>query len=300
MSRYTVDPDEFFDRDICTETADDFVERVRGKGVSHYAVQTIYSGEWAEVRIYPCWKSKGNAPKKKPPNEDAKKRYNHKVAVDRLTRLLNHNFKPGKDLFYTFTFDDAHCVETAEEGFALADKGIKRIKYRYKKAGIELKAVYKVEIKRAKNCKSKYLFTAEGRPLYRAHLHIVMNGGVDHRELMKAWKIGKTKRIEVLRWDPEGFYKLAKYLCKDTKEGKRKWNSTFNLEKPPQPKTSYSGKSNSKRKIAEVAVQTGLQKEYFEQILPEYAFAQSEVAFRDFGDGCYIHARMYRKEKAKK
>ena len=182
----------------------------------------------------------------------------------------------------------------------MAEKGIQRIKYRYKKAGIPLKAVYKVEIKRAKNSKSKYLFTADGRPLYRPHLHIVMNGGVSQRTLVKAWKIGGNKRSEVLRWDPEGFYKLGRYLCKDTREGKRKWNSTLNLTKPPKPKTNYSGKAGSKSRVKEVAVCENLQKEYLEQLLPDYAFAQSTTYCNKVNNGCYIHARMYRKERKNK
>lgn len=295
MSRYTVNPDEVFDQDVFCETPDDYLERIRHREISHYTVQIIPSGEWAEIKIFPQWKKRSYVPKKGQKSKEAQQRLNKKYAIDKLTRLLNHNFVPYKDKFITFTFDNEHLVLDDDEGFALAEKGIRRIKYQYRKAGIPLKAVYKVEIKRAKNSHGFLIKTEDGRQLYRPHLHIVMNGGVNPRKLEQAWALGKNKRIEDLRWEPEGYLKLATYLCKDTKEGRRRWNSTTNLVKPPQPKTVYTSKAGGKNKVSEVAVHQGMQKEYFEQILQGYFFVQSKVSINNYSSGAYIHARMARR-----
>lgn len=295
MNRYTVNPEDIVLISAQGETADDFLERIRHKSISHYAVQVIQTGEWAEVKVFPEWKKRQYMPPRGEPTTDAKKRHNHKVAVDRLTRILQTNFEPYKDVFVTFTCDDNHLVTSIDEGFEMADRAVRRLKYRYKKAGVPLKAILKVEIKKAKDSRSRYLRTADGRQLYRPHLHIVMNKGVPIRTLVKAWDLGRDKRVEDLRWEPEGFLKLAAYLCKDTKEGRRKWNSTTNLAKPPPPKTRYSDKAGGKRRVSEVALNENLQREYFEQILPGYSFVQNETSRNEYNSGVYLHARLYKK-----
>ena len=295
MSRYTVNPDDIFDQQVYNETADDFLERIRHRDIAHYTVQVIPSGEWAEIKIFPEWKKRQYVPKKGNKTRETQQRLDHKNAVNKLTRILNHNFKPYEDVFATFTFDDDHLVLTDDEGFELAEKGIRRIKYQYRKAGIPLKAVYKVEIKRAKDCLSRYIRTPDGLQLYRPHLHMVMNTGVNMRRIEDAWALGRNKKIEMLRWSPEGFLKLAKYLCKDTKAGRRRWNSTAVIEKPPPPKNFYNNRAGGKRKVAEMATNRTLHKEYFEQLLPGYYFVQSETNINDMCSGTYIHARLARR-----
>lgn len=290
--KYTVNPDEIYDSPLTEETADDFLERIRHRSISHYTIQYIFSGQWAEIKIFPQWKKRSSVPKKGNTTKEAQQRLNHKNAVNQLCRILNCNFEPYKDLFCTFTFDDDHLVLDDETGFALADKALRRIKYQYKKAGVELKAVSKVEIKKAKDSMSRYIKTADGRQLYRPHLHIVMNGGVEIPKLERAWQYGRNKRLELLRYDREGFLKLATYLCKDTKEGRRRWNSTANLAKPPPPKNIYSHKAAGKTKVSDVAVNANLRREYFEQLLPGYSFVQSGANINDLSSGCYIHTRM--------
>ena len=292
MNRYTVNPDEIYDQYIPEETADDFLERVRHNDICRYTIQRIFSGDWVEVKIFPEWKKRTSVPKKEEKSPEAKQRHNKKEAINKLTRILNHNFEPYKDYFVTLTCDNRHLVFDEETGFEMAEKAIRRIKYQYKKAGVELKAVYKVEIKRAKRSDSSYIRAADGRQLYRPHLHIVMNDGIDWEAVESAWAIGENKKIEMLHWSPLGFYKLAKYLCKDTKKGRRRWSSTANIVKPPPPKTTYSDKQGRKNRVFEITKNRNLHKEYFEQLMPEYDFVESESTFSEFGGGCYIHARM--------
>lgn len=297
MNRYTVNPDEVYDVGIFKETPDDFLERIRHKEIERYAVQVIQSGEWAEIKIFPQWKKREYVPKKGQKTREAQQKLNHKNAVHKLTRILNCNFAPYRDKFVTFTCDNEHLVLTDEEGFEMAEKGIRRIKYQYKKAGVPLTAVYKVEIKRAKDSDGFLIRTADGRQLYRPHLHIVLNSGVNPRKLLVGWKLGRNRRIEDLRWEPEGFLKLAAYLCKDTKAGKRRWSGTNNLIKPPPPRTVYTSKAGSKTKVGEVAGNHSRWKEYFEAILPGYDFVQNETSMNEYCSGVYMHARMALKYK---
>ena len=296
MDRYTVNPDEIYDQSVYGETPDDFLERIRHRDIAHYTVQIIPSGDWAEIKIFPEWKKRSYIPKKGEKSPEAKQRQNHKDAVNKLTRILNHNFKPYEDVFATFTCDDNHLVLDDDSGFAMAEKGIRRIKYQFRKSGIPLKAVYKIEIKRAKDSVSRYIRTADGRQLYRPHLHIVMNKGVNMRKVETAWALGRNKKIELLRWAPEGFLKLATYLCKDTKRGRRRWNSTSIVQQPPPPKNLYNHKAGGKRRVADMAINRTLHKEYFEQLLPGYFFVQSNTNINDFSNGTYIHARLARRD----
>ncbi len=298
MRRYTVNPDAVYDSEVY-ETADEFLERIRNKNIRHYTVQIIPSGEWAEVKIFPEWKKRQFVPKKEGKSPQAMQRLNHRNAVDKLTRLLNHNFKCYEDMFCTFTFDNDHLVLTEEEGFEQAQKAINRMKYQFKKAGVKMTAVYKVEIKKAKDSHSRYIKTSDGLQLLRPHLHMVVKKGIEIQKLEKAWGVGKNKRIELLRYNPEGFLKLATYLCKDTKKGHRRWSATTNLIKPPPAKNIYTSKAGSKKKVSEIAVNENLHKEYFEQILPEYYFVQSVTKMSDLSSGAYIHCRMAKKQERK-
>ena len=128
MNRYTVNPDEIYDKYITAETADDFLERVRSKDICRYTIQRIFSGDWVEVKIFPEWKKRAWVPKRGETSPDAKQRQNKKDAINKLTRILNHNFVPYKDYFLTMTFDDDHLVLDDDTGFDMAEKGIRRIK----------------------------------------------------------------------------------------------------------------------------------------------------------------------------
>ena len=97
MNRYTVNPDEIYDQSVYGETPDDFLERIRHRDIAHYTVQIIPSGDWAEIKIFPEWKKRSFVPKKGEKSPEAKQRQNHKDAVNKLTRILNHHFKPYED-----------------------------------------------------------------------------------------------------------------------------------------------------------------------------------------------------------
>lgn len=303
MPRFIADNEELYDKSFVAETydrqweetPDDYLERIRHRQIKGYAVQVQHSGQWAEIKVFPIWKKRSFVPHTGNRTPDAQQALNHKNAVRRLTRILNHNFKVYEDWFCTFTADNQHLCVTEDECFALANKAINRIRYRYKKAGISFRAVYKAEVKRAKDRFGRLIKDSSGRQLLRVHLHIVLNKGVPIYDIWKAWGIGQQKKAEQLYYLPEGFEKLANYLVKDTKKGRRKWNSTLNLQQPPPPKTAYAHKAGAKRRVFEIARNENLRQEYFENILPGYSFVKSESTYNEQANGVYLYSRMVRR-----
>lgn len=295
MKRHTVNPEEVFDRLLNKETPDDYLERIRHKEIQHYTVQYLFSGQWAEIKVYPEWKKRSYVPKKGQSTREAQQRQNQRNAENKLCRILNHNFEPYKDVFVTFTCDNGHLVADMDAGFEAAEKAVRRIKYKATRSGEPFRAVYKIEIKRAKDSDSRYLRTADGSPLYRPHLHMVMNGGLSIKDLKDAWRLGHDKRVEMLRFDREGFIKLAKYLCKDTKEGRRRWNATRTIEQPPPPRTVYTGKAGAKSRVYEITVNENLRQDYFEKLLPGYEFVCTEGSLNEMCNGVFLHTRMCRR-----
>lgn len=300
MKHYIADNENLYDKSFkleingqeYEETPDDYLERIRAKEIQGYAVEIYKTGPWAEVKLFPIWKKRSFVPHTGGKTPDAQAALNKKNAVNRLTRILNCNFRPYEDKFCTFTCDNAHIYETEEECYEAVEKAVKRIKYRFKKRGVQLKAVYKIEIKRAKDRFGRFIKNSSGNIMLRPHLHIVLNKGVPDDEIFKAWGLGWQKRNETLYYCKEGFVKLARYLVKDTKNGRRSWNSTLNLVKPPPPQKSFTHKAGTKKKVFSAAANENLRKEYFESILPGYIFVQADFTYNENTNGVYLHSRL--------
>ena len=308
MNRFIAENEDVYDKSFVVEedghrweeTPDDYLERIRHRNIKGYAVQIQHSGQWAEVKVFPIWKKRSFVPHAGEKSKETQKALNFKNAVRRLTRLLNHNFRLYEDWFCTYTADNNHLYLTEEECFAAAGRALNRIRYRYHRYGIPLKAVYKAEIKKAKDRFGRYIRDDQGRNMLRVHLHIVLNSGVPPMEIWQAWGIGYQKKSERLYYCREGFVKLATYLVKDTKKGKRKWNSTCNLEQPPPPKTLYAHREGTKSKVYDVAKNENLRADYFEKILPGYNFVESEATFNEHSSGAYLYSRMVLEDKTSK
>lgn len=290
---YTADVDSLYTEEL--ETADDFLERMRQKNIKSYAVKIFRSGQWAEIKIFPEWKKRSFVPHKGNTSDEKKAAQNKKDALRKLTRLLNHNYECYRDWFCTFTCDNNHLCRTGDECYKQINRAMNRIRYRFKKAGKPFVAVYKVEIKKARDRKGFYIKDSDGTQLLRGHLHIVFKAGVDIRTVNECWQMGNQKKSEVLRYYDEGFARLAAYFIKDTESGRRRWNCTTNLKAPPPPKVLYSSKAGRKSKVRELAINENLHKEYFENILQGYRFVDSEAKTNEYNNGVYLYARLARR-----
>lgn len=181
-----------------------------------------YSKNMIEVldyHNYRTYKKNGKRmPRMNTTSEEVAK-YNEKMAEAMLRLLIDNNFK-ANDYYITLTYTEQPTWETAKEDIR---KFIKRLQYKYKKEGQELKYIYVVEGKR------------------RIHFHMIINASVKiyADDLMKLWKHGYTKLV-LYRGRPDDAVRLAKYFIKERRSVfyeknevfKKRWVSSQNLIKP--------------------------------------------------------------------
>lgn len=156
------------------------------------------------------------APKSKPTREAVIKN-NDRVAVRKLTMLLNANFHPG-DLHITLTYSGKEPT-TAE-----AKREIRLFKERmsreYEKRGRTYKWVETTEYDN-----------------HRIHHHMVLTY-IDPRVIEQQWRRGHIRTSVLDR--SRNYRKLAEYLIKETtktmrkpgNETKRRWSASRNLTRP--------------------------------------------------------------------
>lgn len=157
---------------------------------------------------------------------EAVKLYNRKLAKRRLTRIINANFV-ADDLWITLTYERDNRPESREAAKEILQKFIRRLRYEYRKSGLELKAVKA---------------TARGER-GALHHHVIVNQGVPTRQITTIWRevSGGSEHAHppyYVPLYPEGeFSSLASYLVDqiEVEEGElfeRKWTATRNLKKP--------------------------------------------------------------------
>lgn len=162
---------------------------------------------------------------------------NQRNRENRTRRLIKANFRPY-DLWCTLKYP-AGTHKTPEELKADFNKFIRKLKYRYKKHGVELKYIYRMEI------------GARGG----LHVHILINrivGAPTDVYIKDAW--GYHTWHENL-YEEGGYQKLAEYLTKkpsdqiagqlslfteEEQEQLLKVNSSRNLIRPVPVKKDYS------------------------------------------------------------
>lgn len=217
----------------------------------------IYCGEkYLEVDIFPYSENqkevnrRGKRAKKEKVSAPKQKNLNDKNARRYLTQLANTNFGE-EDLHVTATYKDKFLPETIEEAEKEVTNYIRRISYRRKKDGLPpLKYILVTEYSTEKN----------GEKPVRIHHHILMNGGLDRDTVEDLWCKRKRKgekkgerigfiNADRLQPDENGVAALCSYLTKHP-NGKKRWSSSQNLEKPWSRANDYK---YSKREIAKMA-----------------------------------------------
>lgn len=154
---------------------------------------------------------------RKNPTPEGTQKNNDRIAIRKLTRLINANFGPG----------DSHLVLTYEKRVdeETALKELKKLKRNLqndcKKQGIELKCIWATELDP------------------RAHHHLIINTTSVSMEMIKRrWKCG---RFNLLPLDGDrNYWKLADYIVKQTNEAfrdpnkaiRQRYGRTRNLEEP--------------------------------------------------------------------
>jgi hypothetical protein len=139
-----------------------------------------------------------------------------------------------------------------------------------------------------------------------------MNGGMDRDDIELMWTKDRInwKRAEErehrntikqigwvnadrLQLNENGIEALCKYLTKDP-QGKKRWSSSRNLERPvmqPPADSKYS-----KRQIETAAKSPDKGKEFFDKQFPDYNIVSIEPIYYD-QTGWHIYMKMWRKKK---
>ena len=156
---------------------------------------------------------------KKQLSSEAQQRMNLKYAYQRLELEIAANFGV-KDLYATFTYDDAHLPGSRKEANARMQAFWKRLRADRKANGQELRYIYVTEHKHGDG---------------RWHHHVLINAtGDDYALIRELWGQGGIEFIQIRIDRDKNFETLARYLCKEQRDkvGQRLWSGSRNLRKP--------------------------------------------------------------------
>lgn len=243
-------------------------------------------------------KQRVTEPKQKDLNDKNAKRY--------LVQLGNGNFGIG-DLHVSCTYDEKHLPSTVDEAEKTVNNYLRRIAYRRNKLELDqLKYILVTE----------YKFDKDGTTIKRIHHHIIMNGGMDRDEVEMMWtkdRINWKKHeedpqyknsIEQMGWvnadrlqlNENGIEGLCKYITKDP-QGKKRWSSSRNLERPIQRRPADH--KYSKALVERLAKSPDAGKSYFEKQFPDFNIISIEPKHYE-DTGWHIYMKMWRKKPKNK
>ncbi len=153
--------------------------------------------------------------------------YNEELAIRKLTRIINENFKPD-DWFITFHYEKEKRPPNYEEACEQLSKFMRKLRKLYGEWEIEFKYVKR---------------TAYGER-GGVHHHVVLPQGADMRKVSALWKTYVKSTMKVRPPDCRALYdtgeysSLAAYIVKQKSPEDalyvKKWQGSRNLKKPVQ------------------------------------------------------------------
>lgn len=203
----------------------------------YWMIRTIRSGRVIEKSQFYVGERKPRAKRRKGNSSAKKKDGNAMSAVRRYARLMNCNFAAGAGMLLTLHYDAEHLPADKAAAERELENFWRRLGYRLKKAGCELKAT---------GITSE--LDGETGERVRLHHHLVISregvtvtrnergelralvGGVELREV---WKLGGVD-IERISEGQEDLTGIAVYFLGQVEAGEdeKRWKSTRNLKKP--------------------------------------------------------------------
>ena len=171
--------------------------------------------DYIEVDIFPYTETDRRRRKRKenlsPPKQQ---NLNDKNARRYLGQLIKSNFEKD-DLHLLLSYDRKNMPATIEEAEHYVQLYLRRLKTRYKKAGLKLQYVF---------------VTEQGKRNGRIHHHVLIKRGIDRDEIEKCWKLGFADARR-LQENERGIEQIANYLQKES-AGKKRWKSSQGLIRP--------------------------------------------------------------------
>ena len=240
----------------------------------------ISGDELVEAQVYPSFQIKSDMPetKRRRESKPSQKALNDKNSRRYCIRLACINFGDG-DIWGTFGWDDGHMPGNMDAARRDIRNFIKKINYHRKKEG-------------KGNIKYIYILAFDGK--VRPHFHILMTGeGIDRDWLESLWGKCSRKNTKRIKQD-ENFLLtgLATYITKNPR-GTKRWCSSKNLKKPPEPTRSYSKFRRSKVNSMVKSYATMIAE--MEKAYPGYSFLDAEVQYNSQLALFYIYARLIKK-----
>lgn len=241
-----------------------------------YKARNIKTGhEIIESCIYPAFARPADVPRKpkKRVSKTAQKNLNDKNARRKLTRLININFGPG-DLWCTFGWKNKPTTERAKKDIENFFKRLNRLR---KKRGLE-------------NARWVYILAFDDYT--RPHVHLVIDGDIDRDTLEALW--GKDDRPNTRRIRPDSdawLSGMASYMARNP-HGSKRWSSSKNLKRVPEPTKSYSKFSG--RRVNNMARDYEECKAQLERAYPGYTYLDAEIRYNTITAAFYIYARLTR------
>lgn len=239
-----------------------------------YKEKLIYAGDMIFGVVYPVFRKSGARRGKFKETSEIQKKLNERKSTERLTWLIHANFGKG-DLGLHLTYADGYVPES-EEAFERDVKNyIRRISRLYKKAGICLKYVYVTE------------YSETGR----AHVHMILSGGVDRDMLENAWGMGRCN-ADRLQFNECGIVDLAKYITKSERaKFRRRYVTSRNLAKPVEKTNVHQW---SRKQLTEVDEEGNPHKK-FADLYPGYWLSEfPKVEKNGVNGGMYMQFVLYR------
>ena len=161
-------------------------------------------------------------------SSEAQEEANARREARELIIKVNANFHPG-DYHLVLGYEAGEKPETIEQAKEDREYFMRRLRYRYRKAGLILKYIIITEYGNQGGKNNKGL-----------HHHLIVNKGLDPDEIRKIWKKG---RVHFNLLDDSGNYsELAKYLLKRRSKWRqmggsgRQWTGSRNLIRPKTEK----------------------------------------------------------------
>lgn len=239
-----------------------------------YKEKLIYAGDMIFGVVYPVFRKSGARRGKFKETSEIQKKLNERKSAERLTWLIHANFGKG-DLALHLTYGDG-CVPESEEAFEKDVKNyIRRIGRIYKKAGICLKYVYVTE------------YSESGR----AHVHMILSGGVDRDVLEGAWGMGRCN-ADRLQFNECGIVDLAKYITKaERAKYRRRYVTSRNLCKPVEKTNVHQW---SRKQLTEVD-EVGNPHKRFADLYPGYWLSEfPRIEKNGVNGGMYMQFVLYK------
>lgn len=238
-------------------------------------------GDYVEADVYPVFQAPGQRRKKCRPTRDVQERINRSDAERKAARIAHANFSRD-DYALDLTLEEPMEVP---EAVGKLRAYFRRLRKKYRKAGLELKYMYAIE---------------RGARSGRVHFHLIINGGAMSRDELEAeWGLGYANSRR-LKFDENGITSLVEYIVKAGKKKARRqtyrrWSCSKNLIRPEAAVSDGEVTVREAEELAD-AIERRNAEGMAAELWPGYALAEAEAMRNMYNRGMYIHLRLAKPE----